>query len=330
MTPVLASVLTSADFWAFVGVVAGIFTIFGLGLQIQFGFTGLLNFGHVAFMAIGAYTMAILIVKVGWPMWGAALAAIATSMAFGLLIGLPTLRLRADFLAIATIAFGEIIRLIALNESELTGGPQGTINLRGAGTAASYNVEWIRFQNTVQDWLETGFGDVSRNQTMLVIIWFVVVVLILLLQLLVHSPWGRVLKSIREDEDAAAALGKNVFAYKLQALALGAALGAIAGLFFAFQFSFFSPQDFDPLTTFFAWIIVILGGTAKNWAVPVGAIVFGVIFAGTRFFDFAPFTYFDSADRAFLRLVIVGLILIALMAFRPQGIFGKREEMLLE
>ena len=326
MTPALATIFTSVDFWTFVGVVAGIFTIFALGLQVQFGFTGLLNFGHVAFMAIAAYTMAILIVKVGWPMWASALAAIGMAMAFGVLIGLPTVRLRADFLAIATIAFGEIIRLIALNESDLTGGPQGTINLRGAGTAASFNAEWLSFQNTVRDWLEKGFGDVSRDQTMLVIIWTVVVLLILLLQFLVHSPWGRVLRSIREDEDASSALGKNVFAYKLQALALGAALGAVAGLFFAFQFSFFSPQDFDPLTTFFAWIIVILGGTGRNWAVPVGAIIFGVIFAGTRFADIP---FFDTADQAFLRLILIGLILIALMAFRPQGLLGKREEMVL-
>jgi branched-chain amino acid transport system permease protein len=322
-----ASIFTSVDFWVFVGVVAGIFTIFALGLQVQFGFAGLLNFGHVAFMAVGAYTMAILVVKAGWPMWAAALAAIGLAMAVGVLIGLPTVRLRADFLAIATIAFGEIVRLIALNESELTGGPQGTINLEGAGTAASFNEEWRSFENTVREWLELGFGEVSRNQTMLVIIWTVVLLLILLLQFLVHSPWGRVLKSIREDEDAASALGKNVFAYKLQALALGAALGALAGLFFAFQFSFFSPQDFDPLTTFFAWIIVILGGTGRNWAVPVGALLFGVIFAGTRFADIP---FFDSADQAFLRLILIGLILIALMAFRPQGLFGRREEMILE
>jgi branched-chain amino acid transport system permease protein len=326
VTSSLATIFTSVDFWTFVGVVAGIFTIFALGLQLQFGFTGLLNFGHVAFMAVAAYTMAILIVKVGWPMWASAPAAIGMAMAFGVLIGLPTVRLRADFLAIATIAFGEIIRLIALNESELTGGPQGTINLKGAGTAASFNTEWLSFQNTVRDWLEKAFGDVSRDQTMLVIIWTVVVLLILLLQFIVHAPWGRVLRSIREDEDAASALGKNVFAYKLQALALGAALGAVAGLFFAFQFSFFSPQDFDPLTTFFAWIIVILGGTGRNWAVPVGAVVFGVIFAGTRFADIP---FFDTADQAFLRLILIGLILIGLMAFRPQGLLGKREEMVL-
>ncbi len=174
------------------------------------------------------------------------------------------------------------------------------------------------------------FGDVSKDTTMLAIVWTVAIVLIIIMQVLVKAPWGRVLRSIREDEDASSALGKNVFSYKLQSLAVGAALGAIAGLFFAFQFSVFSPADFDPLTTFFAYTIVILGGTAKYWGVPVGAIIFGVIFAGTRFFDFPPFSYFDSGERAYLRLIIIGLILIGLMAFRPQGIFGKREEMVLE
>jgi branched-chain amino acid transport system permease protein len=324
------STLASPGFWAFVGVVAGIFTIFALGLQLQFGFTGLLNFGQVAFMAIGAYTMAILVVKTELPLWAASLIAIVVAVAFGLLIGLPTLRLRADYLAITTIAFGEIIRYVALNEQELTGGPQGTVDIGGADAPSSYNTEWLAFQRTVQDALSSVFGDVSKDVTMLAIVWAVAVVLIVILQVLVKAPWGRVLRSIREDEDAASALGKNVFSYKLQSLALGAALGAIAGLFFAFQFSVFSPSDFDPLITFFAYTIVILGGTAKNWGVPVGAVIFGVIFAGTRFFDFAPFSYFDSGERAYLRLIIVGVLLIALMAFRPQGLFGNRQEMVLE
>jgi len=325
------STVLSLQFWAFVGVVAGIYTILALGLQVQFGFTGLLNFGHAAFMAVGAYTMAILVVKVGWPLWGAALTAIATAVVFGLLLGLPTLRLRADYLAITTIAFAEIVRYVAINEQELTGGPVGTIALAGPGEAASYNREWLAFQGDVQDRLGSLLGDeATKDVTMLVIVWAVALMLLVLVEAMVRTPWGRVLKSIRDDEDAAAALGKNVFAYKLQSLAVGAALAAIAGLFFAFQFSFFSPGDFDPLVTFFAYTIVILGGTARNWAIPVGSILFGVLFAGTRFFDFAPFDLLDSADRAYVRLILIGLILIALMLFRPQGLLGKREEMLLE
>jgi ABC-type branched-subunit amino acid transport system permease subunit len=324
------SELLNVAFWTFVGIEAGIYTIFALGLQVQFGFAGLLNFGHAAFMAIAAYTMAILIVKVGMALWQASLIAIAAAMVFGLLIGLPTLRLRADYLAITTIAFAEIVRYIALNETALTGGPQGTIALAGGDEIGFYNASWQSLQEFIQRALANVVPDsLARdpNFTMLVIIWFVALVLLGVAHFALTSPWGRVLRSIREDEDAAAALGKDPFSYKLQALVTGAGLGAIAGLFFAFQFSFFSPPDFAPLTTFFAYVIVILGGIGRVWAVPVASIIFGVIFAGTRFFTFPPFSLLSSADRAYARLVIIGLILIGLMAFRPQGLFGKKEEL---
>jgi branched-chain amino acid transport system permease protein len=322
--------LLNAAFWTFVGIEAGIYTIFALGLQIQFGFTGLLNFGHAAFMAISAYTMAILVVKVEMPMWEASLIAIGAAMVFGLLIGLPTLRLRADYLAITTIAFAEIVRYVALNESALTGGPRGTVALAGGSQVAFYNASWQSFQAQVQDVVAnvvpSSLGD-DPNFTMLLIIWSVALILLGIAQFAVRSPWGRVLRSIREDEDAAASVGKNAFSYKLQALVIGAGIGAIAGLFYAFQFSFFSPPDFAPLTTFFAYVIVILGGIGRIWAVPVASIIFGVIFAGTRFFTFPPFSWLSSADRAYVRLIIIGMILIGLMAFRPQGLFGRKEEL---
>ena len=324
------SQLLNVAFWTFVGIEAGIYTIFALGLQIQFGFTGLLNFGHAAFMAIAAYTMAILVVKVGLPLWASSLVAIAAAMLFGLLIGLPTLRLRADYLAITTIAFAEIVRYVALNETALTGGPQGTIALASGDEIGFYNQSWQSFQALVQrsvaDVVPESLGR-DPNFTMLLIIWVVALLLLGVAHFAVSSPWGRVLRSIREDEDAAAALGKSPFSYKLQALVTGAGIGAIAGLFYAYQFSFFSPPDFAPLTTFFAYVIVILGGIGRIWAVPVASIIFGVIFAGTRFFTFPPFSFLSSADRAYARLVIIGLILIGLMAFRPQGLFGKREEL---
>ena len=322
--------LFNVAFWTFVGIEAGIYTIFALGLQIQFGFTGLLNFGHAAFMAIGAYTMAILVVKGDLPLWAASLIGIGAAMLFGLLIGLPTLRLRADYLAITTIAFAEIIRYIALNETALTGGPQGTVALAGGEGIGFYNTSWQTFQSGVQDVVEKVFpGPLGRdpNFTMLLIMWVVVLALLVVAHHAVRSPWGRVLRSIREDEDAAAALGKDPFNYKLQSLVIGAAIGAIAGLFYAYQFSFFSPPDFAPLTTFFAYVIVILGGIGRVWAVPVASVIFSVIFAGTRFFTFPPFSYLSSANRAYVRLIIIGLILIGLMAFRPQGLYGRKEEL---
>jgi ABC-type branched-subunit amino acid transport system permease subunit len=165
---------------------------------------------------------------------------------------------------------------------------------------------------------------------MLLVVWLVALAGCTGLWAAGRTPWGRVLRAIREDEDAAAALGKNVFAFKLQALALGSALAGLAGCFFAWQFSFFSPDDFAPLVTFFAWMIVILGGPGRFFAVPAGALLFGVLFAGTRFFDFAPFSWFDSAERAYLRLLLIGLAIIGLVLFRPQGILGRREELVLE
>jgi branched-chain amino acid transport system permease protein len=244
----------------------------------------------------------------------------------GVLLGLPTLRLRADYFAIVTIAFSEIVRYVATNEDRLTGGSQGTINLAGAGEAAQYNDQWERFQGWVQGALHVGSKDVA----MLVIVWMAALVLTAALSLAIRTPWGRVLKSIREDEDAARSLGKNVFAFRLQALALGSAIAGGAGLLYAWQFSFFSPDDFAPLLTFFAWMIVILGGLGRTWSVPVGALVFGVLYAGTRFFDFAPFSWFDSAERAYLRLIVIGVVIIGLVLFRPQGILGRRDEMVLE
>ena len=320
------SALGGGGFWAFVGVVAGIYTILALGLQVQFGFAGLLNFGQVAFMAIGAYTMAILVVKEGWSMWLAAPLGIAAAAAAGVLVGLPSLRLRADYFAIVTIAFSEIVRYVATNEDSLTGGSQGTIALGRIGTAAQYNTEWVRFQDWVQARLHLG----SKDAAMLVIVWAVALCLLTLVWLAVRTSWGRVLRAIREDEDAAASLGKNTFAYKLQALGVGAALAGVAGLFYAWQFSFFSPDDFQPLLTFFAWMILLLGGTGRVFAVPVGALVFGFLFAGTRFLDFRPLSYLDSADRAYVRLMLIGLVIIALVVWRPQGLLGKREEMVLE
>jgi branched-chain amino acid transport system permease protein len=319
------STIASFGFWSFVGIVAGIYTLFALGVQVQFGFAGLLNFGQVAFMGIGAYTMAILVVKEDLNMWVAAGCGIVLAMLAGVLLGLPTLRLRADYFAITTIAFSEILRYVATNEDRLTGGSQGTINLAGIGRAAQYDGSWQSFLDDVHRTLHVG-----SDTAMLILVWAVALLAVAAVWLMMLTPWGRVMKAIREDEDAAASLGKNVFAYKLQALVIGAALGALAGVFYAWQFSFFSPDDFAPLLTFFAWMIVILGGIGRAWTVPVGAIVFGVIFAGTRFFDFAPFSLLDSTERAYLRLVVIGLLIIGLMLFRPQGILGNRREMVLE
>jgi branched-chain amino acid transport system permease protein len=318
-------------FWTFVGVIAGIYTILSLGLFIQYAMAGLPNFGHVAFMALAAYGMAILVIRLSAPMWLGALVGVLAAVVFAVLLGGPSLRLRADYLAIVTVAGGEIVRYLALNMYDITGGAVGSVGMLGQGNLAQYDTDWDSMLAGLTTALATVIGDVaSRDFSMLLIVWTLALIILLLFWVMIRSPWGRVLRSIREDEAAAAAVGKNVFQYKMQVLILGAILGAMAGLLLAWQISVFSPTDYEPTFTFYAYLILILGGMTRLWAIPFGAILFGLLFAGTRFLDFWPLSLVDSGARAFLRLEIVGLLLILLMAVRPQGLLGNRRELMLE
>src|SRR5215212_3268017 len=206
-------------FWIFVAVIAGIYTIFALGLYLQYALAGLPNFGHVAFAALTAYTMAILIIHLNVPMAAAALAGLLVAVLFSLLLGIPSLRLRADYLAIAM--------------QGLTGGPIGSIGMLGPSQLAQYNQSWDAMLRPIVDALEripVLAPAASRDFDMLLIVWAVALVLLLVFWLMVRSPWGRMMRAIREDEDAAAAVGKDVFRAKLQVLILGALLGGLAGL----------------------------------------------------------------------------------------------------
>jgi branched-chain amino acid transport system permease protein len=308
---------TSLGFWTSVGVFAGTYTIFALGLQLNVGFTGIFNFGQAGFMAIGAYAMAILVVDHGVSFWLAMPIAILITMAFGLLVGLPSLRLRADYFAIATIAASEAVRLTALNARELTGGAQGIFG---------FGSDWDDVSDTIEGWLETlGWSDPETLFPLLIVVWGVAILLMFVLTRLQRTPWGRVLRAVREDEDAARALGKNAFSYKLQSLAISAALGAIAGFFLAINLAFVIPDEFLPTFTFLGYAVLVLGGLASYWGVAVGALILQIVLEGLRFLDLP----LSGTKVAALRFIILGLVLIGLMAFRPQGMFGKREEMVL-
>lgn len=322
--------MDALPFWTYVAVIAGIYTIFALGLYLQYALTGLPNFGHVAFAALAAYTMAILVIRVQAPMPLAAGAGLVVAVLFSLLLGVPTMRLRADYLAIATVAGGEIVRYLALNLQGLTGGPLGSIGMLGPSKLAQYNGAWDAMLKRFIGFLHgTPLGPAaSRDFAMLLIVWPVALALLFVFWLLVRSPWGRVQRAIREDEAAAAAVGKNVFRGKLQVLALGALLGGLAGLLLAWQIGIVTPDDYLPTFTFYAYLILILGGTTRIWAIPVGALLFGLLYSGTRFLNVYPLSLFDSGERAYLRLILVGLLLIVLMAVRPQGLLGSRKELL--
>jgi branched-chain amino acid transport system permease protein len=309
--------LAEFGFWAFVLTAAGINAVFVLGLQIEVGETGLVNFGHVAFMAVGAYGMGLLLVR-GVPVWLALPLAVLGGALLGLLLGVPTLRLRADYFAITTIAAGEILRLVILNEDRATGGPQGLLGASGP---------WREFNRDVLAFFDDHLGwEVHRRVPLLVLVWLAAGLVALLLWHLARSPWGRVLRAVREDEDAAAAVGKPVFAFKLQALALGGAVGALAGVFFTFFESTLFPEDFLPIVTFTAFAILILGGFGSYFGVLLASVAIAIITAGTRFLTFP----LDPDKVASLRFVVIGLLIMAVMAFRPQGLLGKRAELHLD
>jgi neutral amino acid transport system permease protein len=362
-----------------------IYAIFGLGLNLQWGFTGLINFGHVAFMTIGAYAT-VLLSGTGLPLMLAALLGGLMAAFLGLLIGFSTLRLREDYLAIVTIGVSEVIRLVALNEEWLTKGAFGiqrfalplenfrpTVFSRSimiailtvvVGLALWQLSKWARrrFQQvgTIADasliltgiltflglWLygicALALYNFSQNPARNGLMLVSVVVLALVfwrLEWLVQSPWGRVLKAIREDEEVPKALGKNVFWYKLQSLMLGGFIAGIAGALFAWQLSTVYPDNFLPLLTFNAWTIVVLGGAGNNVGTILGAVIFWAYLTLTRslpdLFKFlhalipiVPPTIDDARLGAF-RIMLIGLILMVLMMVRPQGILGKKEELTL-
>ncbi len=308
-----------------VGVTAGVYALFALGLQLNVGYTGIVNFGQAGFMAVGAYVMGILVIKAGVNFWLALVLAMLAAVAFGLLIGLPALRLRADYLAIATIAAAEIVRLIARNAQGLTGGNEGLACSEQDATLC-YDNTWRDIEEGLEGFFEATIGtDVDALFPLFVVVWLVVLVLTAVLYFVQRTPWGRVLRAIREDEDAARALGKNAYAYKLQSLAISAAIGAIAGYFLAFNLATISPTEFEPLFTFIGYGVLLLGGLANYWGVAVGGIIMWFLIEGTRQIELP----LSSEQQAALRFVIVGLVIILLMVFRPQGMFGKRQEMVL-
>ncbi len=305
----------SIDFWLGVGVIAGIYGIFVLGLQINVGFTGILNLGQAGFMSIGAYAMGMLVVDAGWSLWTAFPAAVAVAALAGVLVGLPSLRLRSDYFAIATIAFAEIVRYTFQNAA-FAGGNQGIIG---------YDAEW----RALGAWMlhqisPAGLGGMTQLP-LFVAIWACFGLCLAILRLLERSPWGRVLRAIREDEDAVAALGKNVLAYKLQSIGIAAALAAIAGFFLALNVTYLYPSEFDPTFTFLGYAVLVLGGYASYGGVALGAVLLWSVMEGLRFLHLP----ISDGQQGALRFVLIGLALIILSMQRPQGLLGRKAEMQL-
>ena len=302
--------------WAIVFLEVGVtFLLYGLlvlGLNLQFGFTGLVNFGHVAFFAIGAYAAAMLTatdpfvgIGLGYP-WPVGLAAAV----LGAFIGVATLRLRDDFLAIATLAVAEILHDLLGSFEGITGADIGLLGVPQPVTAlaADSDTDLVASVLLLAGLLLLAYAGVTR---------------------LTGAPYGRVLRAIRADDRVAAALGKHVFAYKLQAFVFGAALAGLAGALFAFYNGAVAPGFFGLNVTVLVWIGMLVGGAGNNRAVVAGvAIILGLRLA-TRFLN-QQLPFVTQDQFASVRLVLVGLVLILVIRYRPAGIWGDPEELGVE
>ncbi|MGH9031486.1 MAG: branched-chain amino acid ABC transporter permease [Acidimicrobiia bacterium] len=314
-----------------IGPEAAIYALLAIGLNVHWGYTGLLNLGQVGFMLVGAYGLAITVATWGWSMWLGIPIGLAAAALLALALGLPTLRLRADYFAITTIAVSEILRIVTRSSpaEDLTGGAFGLQGIAGS----FYDINPIPSG-------EYGFGVVtfSANRLWVMLVtWALVMVCTGIVVLLTSSPWGRVLRSIREDEDAARSLGKNVIAFKMQALIVGGMIGGLAGVMFAIRASAANAESFKSDVTFFAYVILILGGAATRLGPIVGTFIFWFVISGVESFlrqadgqGWLPGFLQGSEAVGAVTLILVGLALGLLIVFRPQGIFGNRNEIRLE
>jgi branched-chain amino acid transport system permease protein len=314
-------------------IMAGVYAVFCLGLNIQWGYTGLFNIGIAGFFCIGAYTSALITtpkpaglyaqyvhqifaLNLPFPLGLVGAALICGLIAF--LIGLLTLKLREDYLAIATIGIAETVRLVFNNEHWLANGPRGL-----AGIPQPFmKLEW--FKELVSPRL---YGYIY-----LLIVLLVLVVIYLLIERAIRSPWGRVLRAIREDEVSASMSGKSIFSFKVQSFVFGAMVMGVGGALYAHYTKAISPDVFTPLYgTFIIWVMVMAGGSGNNKGVILGAFVVWGIWIGTQLLtSLLPYTL--KARAPYIRFLIIGILLEIILIFRPQGMLGeeKRVSKLLE
>src|SRR3954462_1017320 len=315
------------------GPAAIVYCLAAIGLNVHFGYTGLLNFGQAGFMAVAGYAMSSFVAPGGLSFWLGAVVGLALSGVLALLLGVPTLRLRADYLAIVTIAAAEIIRqtIGSVTLLKYFGGQDGLQGFVSSFSKLNPFTARIGIPGVVT-WRPYDFWA-------LLVCWLLVALCCLIVWALMRSPWGRVLKSIREDEDAVRSLGKNVYAYKMQSLVIGGVIGGLAGIISALQHSAINPSLFATDTTFFAYTVLLVGGAARVLGPVAGTVVFwfllsfldlffGQATAGTN--PLIPDWIMDSNQASLMRFVFMGLALMLLMVYRPQGIFGDRRELALD
>ena len=278
----------------------GIYALLALGLNLQYGYTGLINFGVVALYAIGAYTSALLSLR-GVPFVIDMAAGTLLAAACAWPLGIICLRLRDDYLAIVTLAFAEIVHTVIISEDWLTAGPRG---LPG---------------------IPRPFAELSPQSSALAYIAIVLLAVgagVLITIRLVRSPFGRLIQAIRDDEDVVRSIGKRPAGAKLVVFATGAGMTGLAGALYAHYLTYISPDQFVPLLTFYVWIAVITGGPGRITGAVAGAALLTLFLEGSRFLrGVLPFV--SDVQMASLRIAVIGLALMLFTIYRPQGLFGR-------
>ena len=300
-------------------IMAAIYGIFSLGLNVQWGYTGLSNFGIAGFFAIGAYTSALITTAkptgvladyvtqaVGFNqpfLVGVVGAAIASGL-MAALIGLLTLRLREDYLAISTIGISETIRIFFNNERWLANGPEGLVGLPKP--------------------LHDLVPPMYYNFIYLIIVLTFLVLIYIALQRGIRSPWGRVLRAIREDEIMTSANGKDIFRFKMQSLIVGAMIMGIGGALYAHYAGAIQPGLFTPLFgTFIIWAMLTVGGTGNNRGAVLGAFLVWALWSWSTFFILRVVPASFQTRAPFIRYILIGLVLVVVLLKRPRGFIGE-------
>jgi branched-chain amino acid transport system permease protein len=285
------------DYFFLVLTLICIYIILTQSYNLVLGYTGMIHVGHVGFMAIGAYGSALLTTKAGLGFWAGVSFGMMSAALVGFLLALPTVRFRDDYLVAATLGMGQIIRIVILNEREITGGSTGVTKIPRPEV----------------------FGVTLLNNFELFV--FVLVLSLLALAIMwriIHSPFGKVLESIREDEIASASLGKNVWMKKIQVLVLGAAFAGLAGALFAHTTQFIDPDTFDIHLMIYVFLIVVFGGSGKFWGPILGSIILYGFFEALRFVPF------PSHILGPLRRILFSVVLIAMIILKPKGMLGEK------
>jgi len=310
LTPDVAGLAAYASFFLSIALINALVC---LGLNLQWGQTGLFNVGIAGFVAIGAYVSALLTTPASAAHWGGLalpiaagwIGAMAAAGALSAFVGAVTLRLRADYLAITTFGVAVSVQLVALNAQSLTGG--------------AFGIGFIPrpFESLAERPALFGLANLA-------IIVALVGVVYVGLERLARSPWGRVLRALREDERAARSLGKNPTRYRLQAFALGGALMGLGGAAHAHLIGFIAPENYQSSLTFQIWAMLIVGGSGNNRGAIAGAVLISALWSASGLAIGALFAPEDQARAAALRIVAIGVLLAATIVARPRGLFGER------